>query len=92
MSEYLDCGGMTADELRSLLGKLESTKLAVERAPLHYRALQAQHPRRKRGSKWRGRSFIALSNSSELDLAWWRDEMGLHAEAPLSRGPPPPSS
>ena len=30
VSYYLDNGGLTADQLRSLLGTLESTRLAVE--------------------------------------------------------------
>ena len=87
VSFYLDNGGLTADQLRSLLGTLESTRLAVELGPLHYRSLQAQMPRGS-GRSWRGRSFISLSPSSRQDLEWWRDNMSSLAVAPLSRGSP----
>lgn len=65
----LSKGHGTADELRSLLGTLESTRMVNVQAALHYRALQRQLPRRRR--PFPGKLVINFSRAAMADLAWW---------------------
>ena len=67
--ELLGAGRATADELRSLLGTLESTRMVNVEAALHYRALQAQLPRRRQ--PFPGKLVIAFSRAARANLAWW---------------------
>ena len=70
-SHFLDCGGCTADELRSFLGRLESVRAVVHVAALHYRHLQyVLRPLRK--GPWRGRRFLPLTQSTREELLWWK--------------------
>ena len=82
---YMDEGACSADQLRSLIGTLESVRPAVELAPLHYRSLQKLLRPLQRG-KWFGSQTVQLTPSSLLDLAWWRRLSLASATAPLKRG------
>ena len=87
VAETIAGGGCSADQLRSLVGKLESLKHAVPIAPLHFRALQASFRPLLRG-RWRGKKFVPLNSASRADLEWWMAAL-LPAgplSAPLRRG------
>lgn len=75
--ELLTSGGSTGDQLRSLLGTLESTKLVTTEAPLHYRGLQAQMPKTRGGKHFPGKKFIVFRRAARLDLAWWASSFPL---------------
>ena len=63
-------GKCTANQLRSLLGTLESTRLVTKQAALHYRGLQRLMPR-KRGSKFPGNKILRFPEEAKKDLRWW---------------------
>ena len=79
-STFLKDGRCTANQLRSFLGTVESTRPAVSLAALHYRNLQAQMPSMK---FWRGAKVIAFSQGAKEDLSWWRDHLAFNIVAPL---------
>ena len=81
VAETIAGGGCSADQLRSLVGKLESLKHAVPIAPLHFRALQASFRPLLRG-RWRGKKFVPLNSASRADLEWWM--VALLPAGPLS--------
>ena len=82
-------GGCSADQLRSLIGKLESLRPAVEIAPLYIRSLQAKLKPLLKG-RWRGSRFVPLSQGGRADLAWWTDTLSPSGplSAPLRRSVP----
>ena len=82
-------GGCSADQLRSLIGKLESLRPAVEIAPLYIRSLQAKLKPLLKG-RWRGSRFVPLSQRGRADLAWWTDTLSPSGplSAPLRRSVP----
>ena len=86
-SRFLDNGGLTADELRSFLGRLESVRPVVEQAPLNYRSVQYLLRPLRRGH-WRGQRFLPLTPDTRRDLEWWRSVFptSIHLSAPLRRG------
>ena len=59
-SDILDKDNCSADELRSLLGRLESTRAAVSTAALHYRFLQQMLKPLQRGP-WLGSKLLFLT-------------------------------
>ena len=67
----LSSGSATAGEMRSFLGTLESTRLAAACAPLHYRGLQYQMPRHRRGRPFPCRTVISFRGAARADLDWW---------------------
>ena len=83
---FLASGGLSVDELHSLVGRLESVRPAVELAPLHYRALQLLlRPFLRKDC---GKVFIPLSQGARLDLQWWAQLTVSRSTAPLKRGSP----
>ena len=85
VSGYLERNFISADQLRSLIGRLESVKPAVELAPLHYRSLQ-QMLRPLQQGDWCGSQVLQLTLGARLDLVWWRKLSTSSATAPLTRG------
>ena len=84
-TDYLARGNYTADELRSLIGRLESVRPAVEVAALHYRSLQAMLRPLQRGV-WQGSRLLLLTPGARRDLEWWRSLSPDSSTAPLRRG------
>ena len=81
---FLANGGLSVDQLHSLVGRLESVRPAVELAPLHYRGLQLllrPFLRSECGKK----VFITLSQAARSDLEWWRSLTVSTSFAPLRR-------
>ena len=68
--EMLKKGSCTANQLRSLLGTLESTRLVTKQAALNYRGLQRQMPH-KRGGKFPGNQTIRFREEATKELKWW---------------------
>ena len=88
-TRFLGDNGLTANELRSFLGVLESVRPVVEVAPLHYRSLQRMlRPLRK--GPWRGQKFLFLTPETRLELEWWAKIFPTppFQSAPLQRGSP----
>ena len=82
--EFLQKDGCTAEELRSFIGRAESTRTAVEVAPLHYRFLQELLPP---AQPWHGQRFLPLTRQTRLELQWWSENLRSNASSPLRRGP-----
>ena len=88
-TRFLGDNGLTANELHSFLGVLESVRPVVEVAPLHYRSLQRMlRPLRK--GPWRGQKFLFLTPETRLELEWWAKIFPTppFQSAPLQRGSP----
>ena len=88
-TRFLDGNGLTANELRSFLGVLESVRPVVEIAPLHFRSLQCMlRPLRK--GPWRGQKFLVLTQEARADLRWWVTDFPTppYLSAPLQRDSP----
>ena len=62
--------GMTAANLRSLLGSLESLRLATTLAPLHFRSLQYLQPRPGSRQDFLVTRWLHLTTAARFDLQW----------------------
>ena len=76
---------ISADQLRSFIGRLESVRPAVQVAALHYRSLQQMLRPLQRG-KWQGSLLLHLTPGARTDLVWWRRLSLASSTAPLKRG------
>ena len=81
----MDKDNCSADELRSLLGRLESTRAAVSTAALHYRFLQQMLKPLQRGP-WLGSKLLSLTPGAKQDLCWWKHLSPTRSTAPMDRG------
>ena len=64
-------GGMTAANLRSLLGSLESLRLATTLAPLHFCGLQYLQPQPGPRQDFPAKRWLHLTPAARFDLQWW---------------------
>lgn len=84
-SDILVRNSCSTDELRSLLGRLESIRPSVSTGGLHYRCLQQLLKPFQRGH-WNGSRILPLSSGARQDLLWWKKLSQSTATAPLDRG------
>ena len=84
-SAILSRNGCSADELRSLVGTLESVRPAVATAALHYRFLQYLLRPLLRGP-WLGSKLVLLSPGARQDLLWWKKLTLSACQSPMDRG------
>ena len=67
----LEKGGMTAGNMRSLLGSLESLRLFTTLAPLHFRGLQYLQPPPGPQQDFPVKKWPHCTPIAILDLQWW---------------------
>lgn len=83
--DILSRNSCSADELRSLIGTLESVRPALATAPLHYRYLQQLLRPLQRGP-WLGNKLVTLSPGAQQDLLWWKKLTLTVCQSPMDRG------
>ena len=80
--------GMTARHLASLLGTLESCRLAIRSAPLHFRALQILLIQTLKDHQFNSKFPIILNSLSREELSWWITSLRSVNGSPIT--PPAP--
>ena len=76
-------GRMTAANRWSLLGSLESLRLATTLAPLHFHGLQYLQPRPGPRQDFPAKRWLHLTPAARFDLHWWTQKFH-HANNTLS--------
>ena len=79
---------MSGRQLASLLGTLESCRLAIREAPSHLRALQILLIQTLRNHQFDYNCPVFLNPQSRAELTWWLNNVPKVNDSPVS--PPPP--
>ena len=67
----LDRGGCMAEELRSLLGTLESVRIKTILEAINYRGAQCMLPRQVRLRIFKAKAWLNYGKAAKADLKWW---------------------
>ena len=75
--------GITAGDLRSLLGSLENLRMAVTLTPLHLCGLQYLQPRPGPKQTFLTEQWLQLSSAARFDLRWWAQSLYYNTSSSL---------
>lgn len=79
---------VTAQEIASLLGSLESSRLAIHQAPLHFRHLQIQLINHLRNNAHDYETKLSLNHHAREEIRWWITNIAKVNGSPIN--PPAP--
>ena len=73
--QMLDRDGSTPEELRSLLGTLESVRIMTILAVINYRGLQYMLPHQGPLGIFKAKTWLNFDKAAKTDLRWWANSL-----------------
>ena len=77
----LQASSATPRQLAQFIGLINSTRLSLRTAAMHFRSLQFLLISSLRARNWD--DALQLSEETKVELQWWVDNIGLHHKSPI---------